>query len=130
MSAEPAKPGFKWFRILAAIVAVPLSVCPFRYLRAGVDLLSAGFMLSYFIVAILCWWFAFRGHVAKDRALISFTFAGGIVIGGIGLLAGYYGPILLTQSNLGPLLGIFITGPYGFVAGALIGLCVGIIRRR
>jgi F0F1-type ATP synthase assembly protein I len=27
-------------------------------------------------------------------------------------------------------LGIFITGPYGFVAGALIGLCIGIIRLR
>jgi hypothetical protein len=87
-------------------------------------------MLSYFIAAILCWWFAIRGHIAKDRALMSFAFIGGVVIGGIGYIAGYYGPMIFSHSNLGPLLGIFITGPLGFVAGALIGFCVGIIRLR
>ncbi len=42
-----------------------------------------------------------------------------------GFLLGYVGPILLTaDANQGPLLGIFITGPLGF----LVGLVVGAIR--
>jgi hypothetical protein len=40
-------------------------------------------------------------------------------VGAIGLFAGFVGPLLLSDSNLGPLLGILITGPLGFVAGAL-----------
>lgn len=40
------------------------------------------------------------------------------VVGGIGFIAGFFGPILLTpEANQGPLLGIFITGPLGFVFG-------------
>jgi hypothetical protein len=40
----------------------------------------------------------------------------------IGFLGGYVGPILLTpDSNQGPLLGIFITGPGGVVLGAIAG---------
>ena len=40
------------------------------------------------------------------------------VLGGIGFIAGFFGPILLTpEANQGPLLGIFITGPLGFVFG-------------
>ena len=40
------------------------------------------------------------------------------VVGGIGFIAGFFGPILLTpEANQGLLLGIFITGPLGFVFG-------------
>ncbi len=45
------------------------------------------------------------------------------VVGGIGFVLGFVGPILLTpEANQGPLLGIFITGPLGFVLGLLWGL--------
>jgi hypothetical protein len=44
-----------------------------------------------------------------------------VCVGGISFAAGFFGPLLLSQSNLGPLLGIFITGPLGALAGALIG---------
>jgi hypothetical protein len=48
-----------------------------------------------------------------------------LIVGGIGFAAGFFGPIILTpDSNQGPLLGIFITGPIGFV----VGLIYGIIR--
>lgn len=57
---------------------------------------------------------------------MSLAFRYGLVAGGIGLMLGYVGPILLTQSNQGPLLGIFITGPIGF----LIGFVIGAIRER
>ena len=48
---------------------------------------------------------------------------GALLIGGLGFVGGFFGPILLTpESNQGPLLGIFITGPLGFGAGLLWGI--------
>ncbi len=47
---------------------------------------------------------------------------GGFMIGGIGFCAGFFGPIIFApQANQGPLLGIFITGPLGFLVGAIGG---------
>lgn len=43
-------------------------------------------------------------------------------IGFLGFLAGFIGPVILTPgANQGPLLGIFITGPLGFVLGLGVG---------
>lgn len=51
---------------------------------------------------------------------------GGCLLGGIGFVAGYVGPIIfMPESNQGPLLGIFITGPGGFVLGLLLGALFG-----
>jgi hypothetical protein len=47
----------------------------------------------------------------------------------IGFLGGFFGPIIFTlHSNQGPLLGLFITGPLGFVVGAAGGFVYWIIR--
>jgi hypothetical protein len=41
-----------------------------------------------------------------------------IILGGIAFAVGFFGPILWApEANQGPLLGIFITGPLGFVFG-------------
>lgn len=46
-----------------------------------------------------------------------------LTIGGIAFAAGFLGPIVLDpEANQGPLLGIFITGPLGLVAGFVVGL--------
>jgi hypothetical protein len=45
----------------------------------------------------------------------------GLIIGAISFAAGFIGPVLLSTSNLGPLLGIFVTGPIGVLIGALWG---------
>lgn len=51
----------------------------------------------------------------------------GLIIGAIAFLCGFVGPVIFTpEANQGPLLGIFITGPIGF----LIGLVVGFILSR
>lgn len=42
-------------------------------------------------------------------------------VGAVSFAAGFFGPIIFSKSNLGPLLGIFVTGPVGFLAGAVIG---------
>jgi hypothetical protein len=49
----------------------------------------------------------------------------GLKLGAVGFAAGFFGPMLLEpDANQGPLLGIFITGPAGF----LLGLVYGIVR--
>jgi hypothetical protein len=48
-----------------------------------------------------------------------------LLVGAIGFAAGFFGPMVLKpEANQGPLLGIFITGPLGFV----VGLGYGIVR--
>jgi hypothetical protein len=48
----------------------------------------------------------------------------------IGFVGGFFGPLILTpEANQGPLLGIFITGPLGFLTGAAIGTALVIFRR-
>jgi len=56
---------------------------------------------------------------------------GGVIVGGIGFVAGFFGPIIFRpEANQGPLLGIFITGPLGFIFGALVGLVISLIPSR
>jgi hypothetical protein len=46
----------------------------------------------------------------------------GLSLGAIGLIGGFVGPVIFTpDANQGPMLGIFITGPLGFLCGASIG---------
>ena len=67
------------------------------------------------------------GRPTVARWCLGMAFA----IGGVAFLAGIAGPILLTpDSPQGPLLGIFFTGPLGFVIGAVIGLCIGLAKTR
>ena len=46
--------------------------------------------------------------------------------GMFGFSIGFFGPIIFTpEANQGPLLGIFVTGPWGALLGALAGAIVG-----
>jgi hypothetical protein len=50
---------------------------------------------------------------------------GAVVLGGIGFVGGFFGPMLLTpDANQGPMLGIFITGPLGAILGVPVGALV------
>ena len=69
--------------------------------------------------------------IAESRAQMRLALIGGLVLGGIGFAAGFFGPIILTPSaNQGPLLGIFVTGPLGFVLGTVIGWLYARYRTR
>ena len=47
---------------------------------------------------------------------------GALITGAIGFAGGFFGPMIFTPgANQGPMLGIFITGPLGLVAGAIGG---------
>lgn len=55
-------------------------------------------------------------------AIVSEAFLGALILGFIGFVVGFVGPILLfPEANQGPLLGIFITGPLGAMVGAIVG---------
>lgn len=55
----------------------------------------------------------------------------GFIMGGICFLLGLVGPnIFAPEANQGPLLGIFITGPLGFILSLIIGGVVASRRKR
>jgi hypothetical protein len=57
------------------------------------------------------------------------TLVGAAILGGIGFVGGFFGPMIFTpQANQGPLLGIFITGPLGVLLGGFFGLVCGVVR--
>ena len=62
---------------------------------------------------------------------IKLIFAYGFAVGGICFLLGFVGPVILTpEANQGPLLGIFITGPLGFILGIIMGFIFSLMRKR
>lgn len=63
--------------------------------------------------------------------MIASMFRWGVILGVIGFVGGFVGPLVFTpEANQGPLLGIFITGPLGFVLGLVVGLMLSLRRRR
>jgi len=59
------------------------------------------------------------------REIVGRAIRPALIVGGLGFAGGFFGPMILTpEANQGPMLGIFITGPIGF----LVGLTYGVIR--
>jgi len=88
------------------------------------------FVGSYVVAAVVG--FYVWMHTAALRArLINHIVLGAVTTGGIGFAAGFFGPILfMPGANQGPLLGIFITGPLGFLLGAIGGAIYWFTRIR
>jgi hypothetical protein len=103
---------------LALIKALPLWAG--LYFRRDPIALSISGMLL--LVGLFAFWFALFGNDADERVHMKRTLLAGACRRRRLLLAGFVGPIILRpDSNQGPLLGIFITGPAGFVLGGLGG---------
>lgn len=61
--------------------------------------------------------------------MIRSALRGGCLLGSIGFAAGFIGPmIFMPESNQGPLFGIFISGPGGFVLGCVLGAVTSLVR--
>jgi len=121
-------------RILAMLVIVPatyyfvywvpVSLLPFTEHRGIPELVS-------FLCAVSVGWFAWRRLGTGPNGPIASAFLGAVVLGAIGFSAGFFGPLILTpEANQGPLLGIFITGPLGFLLGAVAGLAWWLMQGR
>ena len=86
-------------------------------------------MLAPVLTAIILLWVAARLGIPEERPVILAGCRTGLILGAIGFVAGFFGPILLApDANQGPLLGIFITGPAGAIFGTLIGVAVAKFR--
>ncbi len=83
--------------------------------------------LPFGTLAFVCWRYALQGEMGPVGRS---GCAGAIIVGSIGFLIGFIGPLVFRpEANQGPLLGILVTGPLGAVAGFIGGLFVGIRRR-
>jgi hypothetical protein len=61
--------------------------------------------------------------------LLYSTLGGAFMVGGVAFVAGFFVPMIFTpEANQGPLLGLLITGPLGFVLGG-VGGCVWSLAR-
>ena len=82
-------------------------------------------------MALLCWWSTLAVHDTDSHSTIHTSWKAGWFVGGVGLVMGFVGPLLINpEGNLGPLLEILVTGPLGFVVGALGAGLVRATRRR
>ena len=116
-------------RVLSAVVAVMMTFYAALALggqvRGGFDPIGAALGAVAGTVGWLAWWFALRGDRPEHRARMRLALLGGFILGGIGFVLGFFGPLVIApDANQGPLLGIFITGPAGFVVGTLVGTFV------
>lgn len=119
-------------RVLVGIASLLVAPAPavqiIGMLRGEFDLVSFSLWM---VIASACGfggWFALCGHQALWRARIKCALAAGLFGFIFGFVAGFFGPVFLSKSNTGPLLGIFVTGPLGFPVGALLGAVYGWIR--
>ncbi len=78
--------------------------------------------LVFLTLAACSLWFALGGSRQVQRRRIVVTLSAGVLVGGIALVPGMIVPIILDPtSNQGPLLGVLVTGPLGFILGCLVG---------
>jgi hypothetical protein len=93
----------------------------------GLSWLATG---AAFLTAAGLAWLTWRGMGAERSGVFGTTMAWAAIVGAVAFCGGFFGPMLLApQANQGPLLGLFITGPLGFVAGAIGGLIHSLWRR-
>jgi hypothetical protein len=71
-----------------------------------------------------------RTDEASDGGVLALTLGGALVVGGVGFVGGFFGPMIFApDANQGPLLGLFITGPLGFLLGGAGGFVYALVRR-
>ncbi len=88
-------------------------------------------MVLALIVAYLAARFVWRRTESLSGGPFETAGVGAAVVGGIGFIGGFFGPMILAPgANQGPLLGLFITGPLGVVVGAIGGYIYGVTRSR
>jgi hypothetical protein len=116
------KIAFRLFTVLIVFLAtycfvfwLPLALIPLgekMWLRNIVTL----------IVACGAGWFTWNKSAPTPDKLMTRIFFGAGIVGAIGFVLGFFGPIVFAPgANQGPLLGIFITGPLGFLLGGIGG---------
>ena len=67
-------------------------------------------------------WIVWRFTGSRRGNFLMSVLGGALTVGAIGFVGGFFGPLLFTpDANQGPLIGMFVTGPLGFVVGGIDG---------
>ena len=91
---------------------VPFSLIP------GAHNIQAIPIIVSLLIAVIVGFIVWKQTGTVSNGLLKYIIMGGIIIGSIGFILGFFGPIIFSPSaNQGPLLGIFITGPISFLIG-------------
>jgi hypothetical protein len=102
---------------LFSIVELPASI---QFMQPFISIV-AGLVIAKFIWAMTAF---------VHPTVASYSFIGAISLGSIGFIGGFIWPLIFSpENNLGPLLGIFITGPLGFALGLIGGIVVGLNKK-
>ena len=122
------------FRILVLLVVVPSAYYFIYWLPLSLINLNKqpwiGHIVAFFCAALLGW-YVWKRIGSGPSNLIKSVLFGAIVLGGLGFAAGFFGPLIfIPDANQGPLLGIFITGPLGFLLGGIGGFVYWLVRGR
>jgi hypothetical protein len=112
-------------RVMALLVVIPAAY----FFIYWVPFALLSFIESRWIPSVIAWlcaigvgWYVWKKLGSTPDELIASILLGAIVLGAIGFCGGFFGPMLFApQANQGPLLGIFVTGPLGFLLGAVGG---------
>ena len=76
--------------------------------------------IASLLCAITVGRFVRRRMAAPYQSLLSHMVRGAFIVGGIGFVGGFFGPMIFAPgANQRPLLGLLITGPLGFLIGGL-----------
>ena len=106
--------------LLGAVLSfVSLEIVFSFALRDYVDQAHKHYLSLFIALAIGIFFFIYSKNISKSLSL--FSFLGGFILGLTGLILGFIGPIIFSAGNQGPLLGIFGTGPIGFLIGLVGG---------
>lgn len=94
-----------------------------------------GSFLTDMLVAFACALFVgrtvYQSGAGVDAGAMAAAMGGALLLGSVSFAAGFFGPMLLAPgANQGPMLGIFITGPLGALAGAVGGAVLWRRRRQ
>lgn len=110
------------FLTLLSVVASYYFISFASLIVPGIDNIPAIQIAVSLLAALSIGVFIWKRTVKISPGLMQYVIVGGILIGSIGFTSGFFGPMIFSpSSNQGPLLGIFITGPIGFLIGLLGG---------
>ena len=121
-------------RILATLLSA-VAAYYFTYWAGGALLQLANlspwisFAAALFVAAVIARYVWVQTQPLR-AGLARSVLLGALVTGASAFSLGFFGPIVFTPSaNQGPLLGIFITGPLGFLLGAVGGAIHWFVRK-
>jgi len=112
-------------RVLAFLAAILLAWASFSFSAWP---FGPAVSIALASLVLICLWFCIRGAHHTDRTVLLWSLLSGATIGAAGLIVGVVASMFIwPSSNLAPILGFFVTGPYSFVAGLGLGILLRFI---